>query len=77
MALGFEARHDVAHVDRTVQLAGIRRGADQDDFCTGDLLARLFGFAATFRVFLFEALAVRFEDLLVCRVGAQRLLLRQ
>ncbi len=77
MALFGQRRGDVAHVDRTIKLAGVRRGTDQDDFFALDLLAGLFGFAATFRVFLFQAVAVRFEDLLVGFVGAQCLLLRE
>ena len=53
------------------------RGADQHDLGSVKLGAFLFGFAAAFGVFLFEAFAVGFEHLAVRIVGAQRLLLRQ
>src|SRR5690606_12519251 len=68
---------DIAHADRTIELAGIGRGADQNHFHAVDILAGLLGFGALFRVFLFQALAVGFEDLAVGFVGAQRLLLRK
>src|SRR3546814_4603310 len=41
---------DVAHRNRTIKLAGVRRLTDQDDLLAVDVLGTDFGFAVAFRV---------------------------
>ncbi len=77
MTLGFEPTDDVADVDRTIELAGVRRCADQHDLGPGDLFASSLGFRPTIGILGFETLAIGLEDLLVRAIGAQGLLLRE
>ncbi len=77
VALGLQRVGDVADADRTVELARVRRGADQDDLGSVDAGTGLGGFVAARGVLGLETLAVGFEHLAVGFVGAQRLLVRQ
>jgi len=68
---------DVADRNRTIKLAGVRRLADQDDLLAVDVLGAAFGFATTFGVIRLDLAAVRFEQLAVGVIRAQRLVVGQ
>src|SRR3546814_15495234 len=77
VAVGLKRLDDVAYRDRAVELAGVRRLADQRQRGAVEALGLLLGIGAAGSVLGLQTLTIGFEDLAVGLVGAQRLLARQ
>src|SRR3546814_8006829 len=77
VAVGLKRLDDVAYRDRAVELAGVRRLADQRQRGAVEALGLLLGIGAAGSVLGLQTLTVGFDDLAVGLVGAQRLLVRQ
>ena len=76
-ALALQRLDDVAGRDRAVELAGVRRLADQLDGLAVDALRGLLGIDTLLGILGLDAGAIGLEQLLVALVGAQRLLVRK
>ncbi len=74
MALGLEHLDQVAHRDRAVELAGVRRLSDQRQRDAVDRLRILLGLAAARGVVRHDPLAIGFEYLAIGFVGTKRFL---
>src|SRR3546814_1150862 len=77
VAVGLKRLDDVAYRDRAVELAGVRRLADQRQRGAVEALGLLLGIGAAGSVLGLQTLTIGFEDLAVGLVGAQPLLARQ
>src|SRR3546814_20820366 len=77
VAVGLKRLDDVAYRDRAVELAGVRRLADQRQRGAVEALRLLLGIGAAGSLLGPQTLTIGFEHLAVGLVGAQRPLPRQ